>query len=208
MMETTESNGIIWKKKQRKYYDHLGDLQSISISDAGTVLVSFYNLVADFSVIRVLDLDDMSNPRDSEFWASTCTSAHITPSSSMIAIGFSRQNTVHTYKMHENGLINRDSLSTIKGSSASRFGHNVALSETGLSLAVASPDIVSNSVIVGAVYTYVWVERAWTKVDSVLYGVSDIQRLGNIGIAIDDENGRIDVLQGDNSPRFFKVRFH
>lgn len=177
------------------------------MSDRGRVLACFHGFSSDFSVVRVLDVNRLSSPLDTDIWGGRCSDNHITPSSKMAAIGFSHQNTVHVYAINENGIIDKRSLSTIKSdtASSSRFGESVALSDSGMSLAVSSPDLILNSSKFGALYVYVWLNDTWSPIESILYGMSNNQFLGSGGIAVDDVEGRIDVQQSDNSHRSFKV---
>lgn len=207
VLRTTRTNEFIEETTKNRYIESLGDLQSFSISDTGRVLACFYSTATDYSIVRVLDLESFEKPRDTDVWAGVCADAHITPSSTKAAIGFPKQNSVHTYSISEAGIIDKNSLSTVKlvNILSSSFGDSVALSENGLTLAVAAPGIVVDSANVGAVYVYVWLDGVWNGIESVLYGATDLQRLGNGGIAVDDKSARIDIRQADNTHRSFKV---
>jgi len=207
LMRTTRTNEFVEEKTRKRYVESLGDLKSFSISDTGRVVACFYSTTTDYSVMRVLDLENFDKPRDTDVWAGVCTDAHITPSSTKAAIGFPKQNSAHTYSINETGVIDKKSLSTIKlgNISSSSFGDSVALSENGLTLAVAAPGVVVDAANVGAVYVYVWLNGAWNGIESVLYGVSDLQRLGNGGVVVDDRSARVDIRQADDSHRSFKL---
>lgn len=208
-MRTPQANVVFEQRSKTEYADPLGVLKSLSVSNTGLVIASFYNLHLNYSILRILNITNLPSPQDTEVWPGIGTATSVTPLGNVAAFGFPAQNTVHIYSLDGDGKFDRSSLMTLKGgrsSSSARFGEKVALSENGKSLAVASPGIVRGAINPGAVFVYVWVDKSWEKIESTLYGNSDLQRIGSGGIAINDTNGRMDVRENNGHHRSFEVR--
>ena len=208
IIRTTEANKIIDGITLTEYADPMGILKSFSVSDTGLVIACFYNSIGNFSITRIMNISYLSTVLDTEVWSGLGTATSVTPSGDISAIGFPKENTVRTYLMLSDGKFDRSSLVSLKENNnypPGRFGEKVALSESGMSLAVASPDAMRDSINFGAVFVFVWVDNKWRSTESVFYGIDDLRRIGAGGIAIDDHIGLINVRQNNGRHRSFKV---
>ena len=208
VIRTTEANRIIDESTLTEYVEPLGILKSFSVSDTGLVLACFYNSIGNFSITRIMNISNLSTILDNDVWSGLGTATSVTPSGDKSAIGFPKENTVRTYLLLPDGKFDRSSFVILKENNnypPGRFGEKVALSESGMSLAVASPGAMRDSIDVGAVFVFVWIDKKWQNTESVFYGTDDLRRIGAGGIAIDDHIGLINVRENNGRHRAFKV---
>ena len=203
---------LIANDRASTYVDKTSNLRSIAISNTGRIIIGFdYSDPAiDLSVVRIFDAESFDSPLYNEIWIRNFGSGvAITPSADMVAIGSPEEKSVYTFALNKDGALVRNSRHMIKHDDRrilGTFGMKVALSETGSSVAVASPSTIVGTVEVGAVYVYVWVDNEWEPINSVLYGVGAIRKLGIGGIAIDDARGQISVQDNSGQKNTFLVR--
>ncbi len=209
IIRTTEANKIVDGITLTEYADPIGILKSFSVSDTGLAITCFYNSIGNFSITRIMNMSHLSTVLDTEIWSGLGTATSVTPSGEISAIGFPKENTVRTYLMLSGGKFDRSSLVSLKENNnypPGRFGEKVALSESGMTLAVASPGAIRDSIDYGAVFIFVWIDKNWQKIEGVFYGTNDLRRIGAGGIAIDDHIGLINVRENNGRHRSFKVR--
>jgi hypothetical protein len=199
---------------QKTYTNTYGDLLSIAISDDGIIIAGFEDTVsASLGIVLILDVYtmDSSPPKHSEAWtAGFGHGVHITPAADMIAIGDPVENKVYTYKLNENYSFDYSSKQVIKSpnSTFSSFGWKVALSNTGESLAISCPQALLHNEKVGAIYVYVYINNDWILIQPVLFGdLNGASRLGYSGIAINESEGRVDLLDKTKNRYQFVVSF-
>ena len=206
---TLISNGGI-----ASYIDKIGNVRSMAISNSGKSIISFdfIDPAVNLSVVRIFDAESFDTPVYNEVWIRNFGSGvSITPSANMVAIGSPDENAVYIFAMNEDDALVKSSRKMIKhhdkkGSLSGTFGTKVALSETGTSIAVASPSATVEDIEVGAVYIYTWVGNEWERSQYVLYGAGESRKLGIGGIAIDDANGQISVQNKIGQRQTFLVR--
>jgi len=202
-----DSNGV------KTYKDEFGDLRSIAVSDNGVIIASFdyYSpgtRTLTLSVVRILNIADLTKPIQNEPWVHDFgAGVAITPSSDKVAIGSPNENLVYTYALDKKAAMVKSTKAVIKHNdpTSKTFGWRVALSETGDSIAVASPGTLIATVDVGAIFVYAWEDNAWHGVDTVLYGVNGMRKIGIGGIAINGINGQVDVQDNNNNRKSFMV---
>ncbi len=207
---TARKNSIIEESTGKEYSDVFGDARSMSISDSGIILASFQSDLSDLSIVRVLDIDDLSAPLDNKIWKGGFGEGlFITPLADMVAIGFPRESSVFTYLLSKEGHFIESSQAVVRNQedSSKTFGTKVALSNSGKSLAVASPEAIVDNVETGAIFVYAREDNDWKQIDAVLYGsVLGVFQMGVGGIAIDDIYGLLHIRDNNDNYRSFKVK--
>ena len=202
---------LLYNEAIETYKDNFGNLRSVAISDSGVMIISVDNFDPNvaLSVVRILDAERLESPIYNEIWIRNFgAGVSITPSAHMVAIGSSDENLVYTYALNKKGVILKNTRSFIVSDNmaSKSFGWRVGLSHDGTSVAVASPGEVVDSIQVGAIYVYVWVDGKWEGLDSVLYGSGGLRKIGIGGVAIDDIRGQLSIQDNNAQGHSFQVR--
>jgi hypothetical protein len=186
---------------QKTYTSTNGNLLSVAISDNGIIIAGFEDSISSsLGIVLILDVNTMEllPPKHSEAWtAGFGHGVHITPAADMIAIGDPVKNEVYTYKLNARYSVDYLSKQVVKSpdSAFTSFGWKVALSHTGESLAVSCPEARLDNNEVGAIYVYVYINNDWILIRPILFGDRNgVTRLGYAGIAINESEGRVDLL--------------
>jgi hypothetical protein len=210
----TKSNSdilVLHESRPRSYRNSPGQLKSIAVSDEGVIIAGFEISSSDGSqtglgTVLILNSYDLTDSMSESVWMSGYGSGvDITPDSGMIAIGSPKERTVYTYVLGKNGSFEREHKIKHYDTTSKSFGFKVALAKDGQTIAVASPSTTLSSVQYGAIFVYVWIDDAWTAVAELLYGRSNIRRLGLGGIAIDAGLARVDAKDHDKNSYSFVV---
>ncbi len=210
VVATSQKNSIIEETTGKVYLDSLGSTRSMSISDSGIILASFQSDLSDLSIVRILNIHDLSDPLDNKIWKGGFGEGlFITPSADMVAIGFPRESSVFTFLLSEEGRFIESSKAVVRNQEdlLKTFGTKVALSNSCKSLAVASPETVADNIETGAIFVYTWEDSDWEQIDAILYGsaVRGIFQMGVGGISIDDIYGLLHIRDNNDNYRSFKV---
>ena len=202
---------VLHESKPLSYGNSPGQLKSIAVSDEGVIIAGFEMFGSDGSQtglgkILILNSYDLTDSISESVWMSGYGSGvDITPDSGMIAIGSPKERTVYTYSLGENGSFEKEHKIKHYDTTSKSFGFKVALAKDGQTIAVASPSTTLNSVQYGAIFVYVWIDDVWTAVAEILYGRSNIRRLGLGGIAIDASLARVDAKEYSDNLYSFVV---
>lgn len=196
-----------------QFRDSLGRaIRSIAISDNGLIVVSFeatsISLVVDSSIVYIF-IESFESLLYSEPWTLGFGSGlAITPNGDKLAIGSPREDMVYIYElnMNENTGSIITSKKSIIGPTSVDFGWKVGFSESGTSIAVASPSTEFDSSQVGAIHIFTLADSAWKPLGMLLYGnTNNLVQIGLGGVSVDDIRAVVAVQDSNLKRTSFMV---
>ena len=197
------------QKNALEYTEKNAAVRSMAISDNGIAIIGFES-GGQVGIVKLVDFSSLIGPRvlDTRVWMlGFGNGVDITQNSMMAVIGSPNENAVYTYNISNKGTFIPQKKITNK--KMETFGWKVALSESGNTLAVTAPKAMNDKDSkVGAVTLYRNRESFWKQLDEIAYGLEETRKLGLGGVAVNEQTGRIDVVDEKGDFTSFQVSLY